>query len=284
MTGNPNVIALKKLVASSIAKDPYDFDGFPWCSMSHRERGEALGVHEKTIRRLIKQAPFAFDTTRNVTLVRIAEPGEKPTPRIYAKKMAAFVRRYLAKHVPEQRTKLRAEKKALTDALDAPADLAMLNKALSLSLSPDELHDLPDDEKLEKAEARLVKVVKWASNLRERETSRDFGCLIGLAKVWPDGAQVEILEVIFDNWTAFMTGVKYQQHLDREANRKLKEVDPTAKLNQVRALFFDYPHIPTIRRYWRVALDAVTTHYQTTKKHPPAGFKALNPGLWKHLK
>ncbi|TGS82730.1 MULTISPECIES: hypothetical protein [unclassified Mesorhizobium] len=276
--------ALKKLIASNIAKDPYNFDGFLWCSMSHRERGQALGVDERTIRRLIKDKSFVFDTTGNITLVRIAEPGEKPTPRTYAKKMVAFVRRYLAKHVPEQRTKLQVEKKALSDALDGPADVARLNKALSLSLTPEELHDLPDDGKLEMVEARLVKVLKWIPNLRERETRDDFGCLIGLAKVWPEGVQVEILEIVFANWREFMSGVKLVQHLEREANRKIKKADPTAKVTEVRGLFFEYPHIPTIRKYWKVALDMVTTHYQNTGKNPPPSFKALNPGLWKHLK
>ncbi|WP_156939390.1 hypothetical protein [Mesorhizobium sp. LNHC229A00] len=252
--------------------------------MSHHERGQAIGVDERTIRRLIKQPPFVFDTTRNITLVRIAEPGEKPTPRTYAKKMAAFVRRYLAKHVAEQRAKLVAEKKALSDALGIPVNSAKLNKALSLSLTPEVLHDLPDDEKSETAKTRLLKVLKWLSNLRERETERDFGCLIGLAKVWPDGVQVEILKIVFDGWTEFMSGVKLVQHIEREANRKAKKADPTAQVTEVRALFFDYPHIPTIRKYWKVALDMMTTHYQTTEKNPPPSFKALNPGLWKHLK
>ncbi|WP_210238148.1 hypothetical protein, partial [Mesorhizobium sp. M1D.F.Ca.ET.183.01.1.1] len=60
--------------------------------------------------------------------------------------------------------------------------------------------------------------------------------------------------------------------------RKIKKADPTAKVSEVRGLFFEYPHIPTIRKYWKVALEMVTTHYQNTGKNPPPSFKALNPG------
>lgn len=255
---SPTAIELIELVKASIASDPRDHDGHLWCGQSHRERGEALGVSEKTIRRLIKDPPFVFDNCGNVTLVRIGTPGEKPTPRTTAKRMTKVYRAYLEKHIPPRRKELEAEK----------AKLEATNP---------------------KPEADIKAIYKALSNLRERETAHEFGCLVGLAKDWPEGAQVEILEkVVFGNWTGFMEGVKHVQAMQREANRKIKNADPTAKLTEVRALFFDYPHIPTIRKYWQVALELAETFYQDrlvkTGHHPPESFKALNPGLWKHLK
>lgn len=237
----PTAIALMELTKASIATDPRDHDGHLWCGKSHRERGEALGVSEKTIRRIIKEPPFVFDNTGNVTLLRIGQPGEKPTPRTTAKRMAKVYRAYLVKHVPPRREELEKDKTKL-EAMDP------------------------------KPEADIKDIYTALSNLRERETVKEFGCLVGLAKDWPEGAQADVLDIVLENWTEFMTGVKQVQAMERAQGIK------------VRPLFFDYPHLPTIRKYWQVALEVAETHYQTTGKHPPAGFKALNPGLWKHLK
>jgi len=250
---NPTATALIALIKASITADPREHDGHLWCGKSHRERAEALGLSEKTIRRLIKDPPFVFDTISNLTLVRIGKPGEKPSSRITAKRMAKVYRAYLAKHIPPRRKELE-DRKAKLEAM----------------------HPKPEEE--------IKAVYKSLSNLPERETVRDFGCLVGLAKDWPDGAQAEVLEIVFGNWTEFMAGVKHVQAMQREANRKIMEADPAAKVAEVRPLFFDYPHIPTIRKYWKVALEVAEAHYQAAGKHPPNGFKALNPGLWKHLK
>lgn len=254
----PTAIALIELVKGNIASTPHEHDGQLWCGKSHRERADAMGVSEKTIRRLIKKPPFVFDTTGNVTLVRIGALGEKPTPRTTAKRMTKVYRAYLEKHIPSRRKELEADKVKLE------------------AMNP-------------KPEADIKAIYKALSNLRERETAHEFGCLVGLAQDWPEGAQVEILEkVVFGNWTGFMDGVKYVQAMEREANRKIKNADPTAKVTEVRALFFDYPHISTIRKYWQVALELAETFYQDrlvkSGHHPPESFKALNPGLWKHLK
>lgn len=259
----PSELSLLDVIKASIASEPYEFDGRLWCQKSHRERAQAIGANStKTVERALKKSPFVTDTTiikgvGKVVLARIAQPGEKPTPRTYAKQMRTVWRGWLATNIPKRRKELEAEKAAL--------------ESLALK-TPD-----PTDQK--EALDKLEKVSSLLESLRTdlTETNDEFGCFIGLAQVWPEGAQVEILEkAVFGNWPLFMTYVKQLQAQERAAGQS------------PRALVYDYPHIPTMRLYWKAGLMAALDYYQTrytkTGEHPPAGFKALNPGLWKHLK
>jgi len=258
----PSEISLLHVIKASIADDPYEFDGQLWCRKSHRERALAIGAGStKTVERALKKPPFVTDTTiiksvGKVVLARIAQPGEKPTPRTYAKRMRTVWRKWLEVAIPKRREELETEKTAL--------------EKLALKT--------PDPTVQKEALDKMEKVASLLENLRTdlREDGREFGCFVWLSKLWPDTAQVEIFEIVLDNWQEFMTGVKYVQARERAAGQS------------PRALIYDYPHIPTIRLYWKVALEVAQTFYQDryakTGKHPPDSFKALNPGLWKHLK
>lgn len=259
----PSEIALLHEVKASIANDPYDFDGLRWCQKSYRELADRIGADStKTVERALKKKPFVTDTTvikgiGKVVLVRIGKPGEKHTPRTYAKMMRTVWRGWLETNIPKRRKQLETEKAAL--------------ESLAVETSD------PTDQK--EALDKLEKVSSLLESLRANltETNEEFGCFVGLAKVWPEGAQVEILEkAVFGNWPLFMTYVKQLQAQERAAGQS------------PRALVYDYPHIPTVRLYWRAGLMAALDYYQDryakTGKHPPESFKALNPGLWKPLK
>lgn len=98
----PSELSLLDVIKASIASEPYEFDGRLWCQKSHRERAQAIGANStKTVERALKKSPFVTDTTiikgvGKVVLARIAQPGEKPTPRTYAKQMRTVWRGWLA--------------------------------------------------------------------------------------------------------------------------------------------------------------------------------------------
>jgi hypothetical protein len=255
---NPNVVALKQLIAASIAKDPHELDCFLWCKMCHSDRAAAIGVSEKTVQRMIGREPGNppfVHTTRHVegvktTLLRVGEPGPK-TSYDHARMMRTVWRNWLEKVIPARGLELNAEKAKL--------------EALALETN--------DPSVQKEALDKLAKVGELLGKLRGvMETRHEFGCFVGLAEAWPEGMQVEIFAMILDNLPEFMTGVKHVQAMER------------AQGKSVRSLFFDYPHIATIRKYHAIALEMTIAKYQASKKEPPAALKALNPALWKHLK
>lgn len=254
----------KKLIAviqASIAADPYPFHDDLWCRLSHAERAKRAGVSEKTVQRLIGKPPgippFVSVTVRKAgaTLVRVGEPGPHEHLRGIQIQMRNVWRDYLRKHVPAYQASLRDQITSLKEQSPKPV------------------------EAIEEIKARLAKT-------RLHETPKEFGLLLGLAKDWPDGAQVDMFKLIIqpNNWTMFMTGVKIVHSNQRRANKEALEKDPTAKVTDPRSIFFDFPHLPTLRKYWKVAIDVLETHYQATQKTPPPAFKALNPHLWTHMK
>lgn len=72
----------------------------------------------------------------------------------------------------------------------------------------------------------------------------DFGCLMGLAEIWPDGKQVEIFKCAIYNWSEFMSCV---QCADIDAG--VPEDHPYS------ARYYKYPVVALIRKYPQVAVD-----------------------------
>jgi len=52
--------------------------------------------------------------------------------------------------------------------------------------------------------ANLMRKV-WAEKVGTKLDSRQHGCLIGLAKVWPEGHQLAIFKAVLNDWPGFMT-------------------------------------------------------------------------------
>lgn len=90
------VEALRQLVASTIASEPFEFEGFQWCALSQPDMAAKLGFSISTINRLIAKPPFVRDTVqikrRIVTLIREGVAGPM-TPRHIANVMASLWRK-----------------------------------------------------------------------------------------------------------------------------------------------------------------------------------------------
>ncbi|MDX8477005.1 hypothetical protein RFN28_00780 [Mesorhizobium sp. VK24D] len=255
MTNKLNVLALKELIASSIANNPHELDGYPWCKMSHEARWTALGISRTTLISIIGRPPGRppfVSKTRMVdgiktTLLRVGEPGPK-NEHDYASMMVAVWRAWLKENLPRHRAEREARKSKLEKLAQETSDLIAKEDAL----------------------VKLARVEKALRRMRQaRETPTEFGYFIGLAKAWPDGMQVEIFKRVLDNLPQFMAGVRVRQALEQSQG---KDVTPPR--------FLRYPHIKTILDYSDVALEMTEDHYQWTGTEPPAVLKALKPWKW----
>jgi len=256
--GNTNSLieALQTLIASSIKTAPYELNGFQWCQMSHHERAVALGVSERTLRRIIGAPPGKppFVSTRRAingkptTLLRVGEPGPQ-TPEDIARVLVSIWRKWLKKTIPPQRDEMQARR----------AELLAELKTAEVGDKPDIAHEID----------RLAKTL---TSLRLKETPHEYGCMVGLAEVWPDGMQAELFKMVLEQWATFMAGVKVAQATEPTNGRLAKP------------LYLQFPHISTIRRYHYVAVEMAVMNYQSGAKEPPAALQAINPTLWKPTK
>lgn len=126
----------------------------------------------------------------------------------------------------------------------------------------------------------LLKRVKRLEKLLKRPDTtkrREYGCMSGLAEVWPDGHQVDLFKMVLKRWPIFMAGVKWAA---------VMEADPETYKPDKQAfnLHLEFPSMSVIRRYWKVALEMVEMDAQEKKGPTPAWIKALNPGLWPKAK
>jgi hypothetical protein len=103
-------------------------------------------------------------------------------------------------------------------------------------------------------------------------TRREYGCMIGLAEVWPDGHQIALFEMVLKRWSLFMIGVKWMV-IDQEMEDQ-KTVER----------FWTHPSISVIRRFQAVAVEMALMDGQSEGKKAPAWIKALHPHLWKAIK
>lgn len=254
MKSSTHVKGLVQLIATSIAEAPHELDGYQWCKMSHAARAAKLGISERTLRRMVGSppgiAPFVstcrvIDDVRT-TLLRVGEKGPA-TPEDEARKMVKIWRAWLGKNIPAHRAALIAERAELKGQLQGGTG------------DSDEIAD------------RIKRIGKTLDRLRLKETRSEYGCMVGLAKVWPKGLQVALFKFAINDWPEFMAGVKIKQAEE-------------AAMGTGKPMFFTYPHIKTLRRYHKVAVDMMVMHYQKSGKTPPAALKAATPHLWKLLK
>lgn len=103
--------------------------------------------------------------------------------------------------------------------------------------------------------------------LEERISRRDWGCLVNLARIWPEGAQVEIFRTLLADLGAFMAAVK--------------AADPDCP-HSVR--FYEFLPIPLVRKYHDVALQVYISAVQAKGLKPHPSIVALYPKLWPKLK
>jgi hypothetical protein len=97
----------------------------------------------------------------------------------------------------------------------------------------------------------------------ERISRRAWGCLNGLAEVWPDGVQVDIFRMLLADVGAFMAAVK---SVDSDCPYSMR--------------YYEWLAIPLVRKYHHIALQLYIQRIQEMGKKPHPSIHALLPKLW----
>lgn len=88
----------------------------------------------------------------------------------------------------------------------------------------------------------------WRQSLDGRSnTPKEFGLLIGLAKDWPEGQQVEVFKAVMKNWSGFMAGAKLEIASNGEGGEER---------------YFKYPCISFMRRFWPIGIELWEMEHQ----------------------
>lgn len=80
----------------------------------------------------------------------------------------------------------------------------------------------------------------WRKKFGKANTKKEFGCLKGLAEVWPEGQQVQIFKTVLNDWSAFMAGAKIEMQLLGDEGRPL---------------YYEFPSLTVLRRFPEVAVE-----------------------------
>jgi len=108
----------------------------------------------------------------------------------------------------------------------------------------------------------LAKIFRKKYGLK-RIARHDYGCLCGLAEVWPDGVQVEIFKSVLRNFVEFRGGVKLAEPDSPYFER-----------------YYEFVPIRLVRKFHGIALEVYENELQATDKVPHAAIIALNPKKW----
>lgn len=90
----------------------------------------------------------------------------------------------------------------------------------------------------------------WRKLTGKYPTKKEFGCMVGLAEIWPSGKQLDILATALGDWTAFMAGVKLEISIKK------------AQGGEVVWHYFDYPSLTVIRCFQSVAVELYSMEVQ----------------------
>lgn len=212
---NRNVAALRSLIAHGISTAPVMRDGYKWAASSQDEFCKRLdGWSTSKFFRETGKPPFVRMAARidgqMVTLLREGEPGA-PTPAIIAKHMSKLLRAYRARC----RERLLAERDVLAQSMMG----------------------IPETDAV--AEVRGEKIDHLLKVLPALTTPSEYGCMCGLAEVWPEGHQIEIFRSVLADWSAFMAGEKVAIWAAGEGEEK----------------FFEFAAMTVVRAFPEVAVE-----------------------------
>lgn len=87
----------------------------------------------------------------------------------------------------------------------------------------------------------------------------EYGCLIGLAKEWPEGHQVAIFKDVLAEWGSYMAAIKNRIDFETEA----------LEVKGLRSRYYRFPTITLLRRWPHVVADAYLTRWQMQHNGKP---------------
>lgn len=124
--------------------------------------------------------------------------------------------------------------------------------------------------------ARIM-VSNWRKASGRKENKEDFGLLVGMVKDAPKGLAPDILRTLVANWSGFMAGV----HLAVEV-AKVEGDAIDGNPEHFKKMFFHYPAISVIRRFWPVGIEFYHMFIQENLTGGPILYDQINKLLNKH--
>jgi hypothetical protein len=107
----------------------------------------------------------------------------------------------------------------------------------------------------------------YRQEMGRKVTPLEAGCLIGLAEVWPDGYQKEVLKHSLKNWPGYMS---YVGCFIDEQNAKSGSDDLVKR-------YLKYCSLLVLRRFPQPAVMLYLDHLQYDQKTVPEAIKAFFP-------
>lgn len=113
----------------------------------------------------------------------------------------------------------------------------------------------------------------WAEKVGTPITPHQHGCLIGLAKTWPEGSQLDIFKHVLNHWSDYMGTVKHFMRLIAEASETplTTAKDNTTFYNR----YFRYPTITVMLRFQGEAVASYAMKLQEDGKPVPPAVNAI---------
>lgn len=90
----------------------------------------------------------------------------------------------------------------------------------------------------------------FKAKFNKKVTPREYGCLNGLAEIWPMGIEFNLFKLVIEEWSEFCSGVKI--------------ADPEPDVIR----YYVYPTIPFIRKYHAVAVEMHMIRLQAKQQWP----------------
>lgn len=236
---------LSKFIAETIEKEPFEHDGAVWAKVQLKALASDLGISERTVQRMTNKPPFSKltkqpDGETRYTLLRI---GDDKTPEQHQKALAWHWKILVQNYNRKLQKTFAKEVAALTlQIADIEASLAKYSYPVAVKAAKKQ--DLKEFKKRrDKFEARAAKAHVKASEMAIIP-KKEYGCLKGLIDVWGPTKAPDLLTLVVENWSDFMTAVECHKADTGE---------------EFPARYLDYPSITVTRRFWPLALDVALT-------------------------
>ena len=113
---------------------------------------------------------------------------------------------------------------------------------------------LPGEPPLKPSPRHLANIMRKLFIAKTGRTpgNDEYGCLVGLAELWPEGHQVAIFKDVLAEWGSYMAAIKNRIDFETEA----------LEVKGLRSRYYRFPTITLLRRWPHVVADAYLTRWQ----------------------
>jgi hypothetical protein len=133
-------------------------------------------------------------------------------------------------------------------------------------------------EALAKTPQHVANIMRkvWAEKVGTELDGRQHGCLIGLAKEWPEGHQLAIFKCVLNHWGDYMAAAK---HAMEHATVVLGVELTSEKGDSYYLRYYKFPNLPHMRRFHVIGVALYAMKLQAAGKPVPPSVNAIYESL-----